>query len=444
MNAAKEPPPVKPPAPAPPPSLSATAPTVAAAGTPGSDSKGKGKGKGSEGTASCHKFSDGSGCRFGDSCMFKHDRAKAKKEGRCLACGQRDHFRPDCTVVSPENRVIRSDSGSDGSPKGGNKGEAKGKAKAKAGAQAKGIVEDSGPRDAPKGQSSSGSTSTTPEALVAEATKLLKGVALRAVRVDSELDLAWLRSALTSASDPNYCLIDSGATNALRPAGVEELRTCQVIKVDLASGTTELRINDYGTLLHSGACQVILPASYLVDLGYTISWKKRGCRIKHSKKGVLEVSVVRGCPLVPREVGLRLLQDYEDKRAGVPLLNSAEVRDLSDPLTAEAARGWLKERVKWRKGDRLTDVDQLVYLRAAFPSVPIQLLARACSPALGPTGTDWSELPWNRRFRRSISRAERGSVVFALEPFQYSWKGSGRFRFLILRRVWDVGWFFRF
>ena len=428
LTAAKEPPPVKPSAPVPPTPPPVSTPAVAAVGTMSGDNKGKGKGKGSEGAPSCHKFNDASGCRFGDACMFKHDRAKAKKEGRCLACGQKDHFRPDCTVVSQENRGVRSDSGSEGSPKGASKGEAKSKAKARAGAQAKGIVEDSGSRDALSGQSSSGSAATTPEALVAEATKLLKGVSIRAVRVSSDLDLAWLRSALTSASDPNYCLIDSGATNALRPAGAEELQTCQAIKVDLASGTTELRINGHGTLLHNGACQVILPASYLVDLGYTISWKKKGCRIKHSKKGILEVSVVRGCPLVSKEVGLKLLQDYEDRRAGVPALNSAEVRDLSDPLTVEAARGWLKERVKWRKGDRLTDVDQLVYLRAAFPSVPIQLLARACSPALGPmcTGTDWSELPWNRRFRRSISRAERGSVVFALEPFQYSWKGSGR------------------
>ena len=55
----------------------------------------------------CHKFGDASGCRFGDACRFKHDRSKARKENRCLACGQKDHFRPDCPLVAPENRVVQ-------------------------------------------------------------------------------------------------------------------------------------------------------------------------------------------------------------------------------------------------------------------------------------------------------------------------------------------------
>ena len=70
---------------------------------------------------------------------------------------------------------------------------------------------------------------------MAEATKLLKGVALRAVKVE-EIDLSWVRSALVSASDPSFCLIDSGATNALRPAKDGEAEGCRVIRVDLASG----------------------------------------------------------------------------------------------------------------------------------------------------------------------------------------------------------------
>ncbi|CAE7227612.1 unnamed protein product [Symbiodinium necroappetens] len=248
----------------------------------------------------------------------------------------------------------------------------------------------------------------------AKATKLLKGVALRAVHVDPELDLSWLRSALTSASDPNYCLIDSGATNALRPASAGELEACKVIKVDLVSGTTELRINIYGTLLHGGTCQVILPASYLVDLGYTISWKKKGCRVKHAKQGTLEVVVVKGCPLIPKEVGLKLLRDYEGRKAGEPILSKAEVGDLSGSLTASEARSWLRDRIRERSGGMLTDVDQLVYLRAAFPEVPMRFLARACAPALESEGTDWSELLWNRRLRRSVSRADTGSVLVAV------------------------------
>ena len=47
-------------------------------------------------------------------------------------------------------------------------------------------------------------------------------------------------------------------------------------------------------------------------------------------------------------------------------------------------------------------------------------------PVLERERPDWAELPWNRRFRRSISRAETGSVAVAVSPFAGSWKGLGR------------------
>ena len=77
------------------------------------------------------------------------------------------------------------------------------------------------------------------ETLVAEAAKLLKGVSLKPIRVDPEqvesVDASWLLSAVTSVSDNDYALVDSGATNALRPAEGPELDACRVIRVDLAS-----------------------------------------------------------------------------------------------------------------------------------------------------------------------------------------------------------------
>ncbi|CAE7205960.1 unnamed protein product [Symbiodinium sp. CCMP2456] len=94
--------------------------------------KSKGKGKGDSSSAPlCHKFTDGTGCRFGDSCLFKHDRSKARRDGRCLACGQSGHYRPECSLVAPENRVVL-DSGSEASPSSGNSPPAKGSGKAKA------------------------------------------------------------------------------------------------------------------------------------------------------------------------------------------------------------------------------------------------------------------------------------------------------------------------
>ncbi|CAE7887157.1 GIP, partial [Symbiodinium necroappetens] len=298
--------------------------------------------------------------------------------------------------------------------------------------EAKRITEDADPKPSSAGSSGASVSSASPivsqEALVAEATKLLKGVALRAIGVEEGPDWSWVRSALASASNPEYCLIDSGATNALRPAEADELKAGKVIRVDLASGTTELRINEFGTLLHGGQCQVILPASYLVDLGYSISWKRKGCTVKHPKQGGLQVIVVKGCPLIPREVGLGLLQAYEDKRAGRPVLSKVEVEDLGSGLVAGKARMWLRERLQLRSETGISEVDQLIFLRAMFPQVPLKSLARACAVTLSSENVDWTELPWSRRLRRSIDRAEEGSVMVAVPlVFQalMKWAHSG-------------------
>ena len=73
------------------------------------------KERGGEGSQQmCHKFSDASGCRFGDACIFKHDRAKARRENKCLACGQEGHFRPECPIVAPENRQVAAEGGAKG------------------------------------------------------------------------------------------------------------------------------------------------------------------------------------------------------------------------------------------------------------------------------------------------------------------------------------------
>ena len=135
--------------------------------------------------------------------------------------------------------------------------------------------------------------------------------------------------------------------------------------------------------------------------------------------------MVKGCPLISREVGLQLLEEYENRKKGLPL-SKAEVEDLVEGIAAGKAREWIRERVSLRGDVGLSDVDQLVYLRSLFPEVSFNVLAKACAPALQEGSEDWSELPWNRRLRRSVLRAEEGSVLLAISPFAASWKGMGR------------------
>ena len=157
-------------------------------------------------------------------------------------------------IVPPENRPLAPDSGSasETSPKAGSSSGKGGKAKAKAkfGAQAKGVVEDSGASANGAGAeatpSASGQSAKGQESLIAEAAKLLKNVSLKPVRVaegdsfgEVNIDGSWLLSAITGPSDVSFALLDSGATNALRPAEAGELEQGRIIKVDLASGVAK-------------------------------------------------------------------------------------------------------------------------------------------------------------------------------------------------------------
>ena len=121
-----------------------------------------------------------------------------------------------------------------------------------------------------------------------------------------------------------------------------------------------------------------------------------------------------------------LLREYEELQAGVPVLSKSEVQDLVAELPRDKAREWLCSRVSARRGEGLTEVDQLTFLRGVFPRVPLEILGRVCVPALREGFTDWSELPWNRRFRRSIFRSSPGEVLLSVSQHPQSWKGLGR------------------
>ncbi|CAE7614148.1 GIP [Symbiodinium sp. CCMP2456] len=255
--------------------------------------KAKGKGKGGKGNGDnpppCHNFSNAVGCRFGDTCRFHHDRAKARKDRRCLCCGQSGHYRPECTVAPAEFRQGQGESSPESaSPKSPEPKKPAAKPKPKAGPQAKGVSEDASSvgAQASQGNGSGNQAASSQQELLAEAQKLLKGMSLKTLSVRDPLeafgiDKTWLLSAVVSASNPasasdmSYALVDSGATNGLREARPGEWDSTQAIQVDLASGVAELHVNGQGTLLSPSSCQVIIPAGWLIELGLKPSEKLR-------------------------------------------------------------------------------------------------------------------------------------------------------------------------
>ena len=270
--------------------------------------------------------------------------------------------------------------------------------------------------------------------------KLLKGVSLKPISlvemVDERQDLSrfaclselgidesWLRAAVVNAADQLFALVDSGATNALRPAKEGELAGARVIKVDLASGGTELHVNRWGALLSASPCQVIVPAGYLVQLGFGLTWRKKGCVIKRKGEASLLVTVIKGCPLIPREVGLRLLDEYESLRdcGEIPGVKKT-VESLPCEVSREGARHWLAQRVS--QGS-LSRGDQISWLQAMCPEAPREYIQQAAGLDVDPASLSGEGTPWNRRRRRSILRAKPQQVLLHLFSGQQRWSCPG-------------------
>ena len=87
------------------------------------------------------------------------------------------------------------------------------------------------------------------------------------------------------------------------------------------------------------------------------------------------MTVVKGCPLIPKDVALELLQEYEARQD-----QTITVKGLG--LAVEAvvppgqAREWLRQRLQEAPG--LTRSEQQGYLKSLFPGISSEVISRAC------------------------------------------------------------------
>ena len=123
---------------------------------------------------------------------------------------------------------------------------------------------------------------------------------------------------------------------------------------------------------------------------------------------------------------MKILGDYESLRETGGVVKGVSLVDLPEVPSQGRAPGWLQTRLPGATTEGLSEVDQFVFLRAAFPEVPADLLQRACARPRHGSLRDWSKFPWNRRLRRSVERARPGSVLLNFSPKQPGWKGMGR------------------
>ncbi|CAL1159243.1 unnamed protein product [Cladocopium goreaui] len=387
------------------------------------------------------------GCRQGQRCRWPHPwEGVADRTSRCTNCSSLQHLQADC----PFKTQVKSPVGGEGdskedvgggvkSDKGGGKGKGKNKGKSKNDSNQKGATKDSsqgkkedsinrtttaGAEDEVKGKAESTATSTgggvggdkkaegggngTTE-LLQEATKLLKSLHLPNVKM---IKLQEIGDPMKSPSD--LMLLDSGATHALRRASSwSEWNDATTTVVALAKGTTSsLRLKSgTETLLSTpdddSFGNGILPMGALTKLGYEITWSGGDCKMMGTKGDKVEVTVINGCPMVPRQLGMELMEHMENN-SRVTKARSALVRTIvQHPELMEG----------------LSDLDAAtllqVMLKKEFPDLPDTICQKVAPSAVK---IDTEQLPWNRGLRRRMMRARRVILHLYSGPDQKTWQ----------------------
>ena len=420
---------------------------------PGQQAKGgQGGGKGAKGNSSdgtgtkgpCRFYGMKGGCKMGRNCWSYHDFGKASAENRCFNCGATEHRADACgrprgrPAGKGEEQAPRGESGGNSAPSGsggkgtghqnskgtGSKGEGKQSQVRQVAAESAAASTEGATAVGTDPKVAKASEAHPSQELIAEATKLLKGFRMAAVsvatpaetptaesavpvtlsgpaplQVDSpepaeEFDSFYLTKVIQDPSKGARGLLDGGATNALRSArNEEELKNCTKTQVALALGHADLFLTPAGTLLSPGHVSPIVPMGVLVaELGCRVSWEGETCTVTHPRRGRLPVVMINRCPELSATITEELISEIEDRRARI-MQRALRLKALgvsSCPVDGE--------------GHALIE-DMLEWLRKLSPDCPEGVMARV--PPFWRDDLNGADVPFNRRVRRAVQRADK-------------------------------------
>eukprot|EP00438_Fugacium_kawagutii_P017886 Skav201903 [mRNA] locus=scaffold3992:11450:20578:- [translate_table: standard] len=392
-------------------------------------------------TTPCKRFRSDGGCRAGVKCKFSHSwEGVADKNERCWVCGSKDHRKAECAVRA--HQPSKSDpgagsgggSGGSGRGRGGDKDGKDGRGNGKGGKPSGGAAPggggssstpassttttktgDGNAADKPKvnemttspsGQASQdgggqkvggGPTKVGAADLLVEATHLLKSLRMPSMQV---------MKLTRMADDEKWVLLDSGATHGLRPAhDWDEWMQGVPTRVSLADGeTNSLKLKEHTRVLLADPTTTtswIVPLGGVADMGYSFEWKGSRCTLSHRQlQETIEVMVQDGCPMIPMNEGKRILEKMEEEQR----TQDHRVR-MVKALTADLATLDPKELTM--------DLAMMVRLRTMFPHLPEEVLTKTVPAYDASMAADLGHrLPWNRRKRRRLQRADNLIVHF--------------------------------
>ena len=181
-------------------------------------------------------------------------------------------------------------------------------------------------------------------------------------------------------------LLDGGATHARPGKSQAEWNQAEIVEVHLADGSSTRMRSKPGTLtlLAEKGTQVIAPMGAMTEIGYMVTWSNGVCAVTYKGKPV-EVTMIAGCPMVEEDVALEMIDQMEHKKA-----------ELNWKLAM------LKGQVESTKSLTYEEA-MLKALKEFFVDVPDSMLAKLVVEQ----EYDVMKLPWNRRRRRTIERADK-------------------------------------
>ena len=259
----------------------------------------------------CINWLTDKGCQYADRCRFTHT-VLDSKDGRCFNCSGKGHSRRDCPAG--KRSESRGPQGGSEEPKVAKTTRIRSRSQERkngSGKEGGAAQEHSEPtvKINPMKESTVTITPVPEEAnkVVGEVTNLLKGLngpVLKSVGHGGD--------HLEVEFDDGTGLLDGGATHPLRQGSTEEIKNAVQVTVELAHGATQLYQNPVnGTLLSEGPVEPIVPLRGLVELGYTITWSRAGCAVKHPRLGKIKCWERSGCPVVRRDHALALITEIE-------------------------------------------------------------------------------------------------------------------------------------
>ena len=344
----------------------------------------KGKGRGSErqaeespGKTKCKFYLSEGGCRKGKQCTYSHEARDEKR--RCWTCGAVDHMSSSCTRPkstsvegSPTRMKGMKMEQEDRTP---SSKETDAQSSASTEMSMKELMEEA--NKMLKSLSSSGGTSSSPSSPTSKEEETKTELMEKLQQQLNSMKLKTLRLGRIAAGE-NQGLLDSGATNPLRPRKPgEDTEEYKKLEVTLADGTTtRLPVSPGGAMVSSKKeTEPIVPMHQLMELlGCEVRWKGSELEIYHPTRGRLPVQQPGGCPQVPRALAMDLIAEIEDRVQGI----GPKKTDF------EEEEAWMRK---------------LVQEHPVLRSLPHWIKERlVVSPG------EWNGLPLNRRMRRRLKQ----------------------------------------